>query len=96
MNRMQRDRTEKNRQEICFCAYETRCRIWIEEREDGGEILSACRAIALQVEGRLNMYDRCSEISFLCQNYQPGEGQKVSPALFSFMEINFKMAELIG
>ena len=96
MNRMQRDRTEKNRQEICFCAYETRCRIWIEEREDGGEILSACRAIALQVEGRLNMYDRCSEISFLCQNYQPGEGQKVSPALFSFLEMNLQMAELSG
>lgn len=96
MNRMQKDRTGKHRQEICFCAYETWCRIWIEERVDGGEILSACRAIALQVEGRLNMYDRFSEISLLCQNYQPGEVQKVSPALFSFLEMNLQMAKLSG
>lgn len=80
--------------ELDFYAYETYCMVRIEERQDGNEILSKCRDIALYVEQLLNMYDRNSELSILCREYRPGEIYRVSALLYDFLKINLLMAEL--
>lgn len=83
-------------QEVRFYAYETWCTVCVEDREDAQELLQTSRAIGLRAEKLLNMYDKDSELSRLCQNYKPGEGYPVSPALFSFLQVNLQMAELSG
>lgn len=81
-----------NTEKIHFYAYETFCEAGVEERPDSGELLQNCRRLALDVQQVLNIYNPASELSVLCGTYKPERRHKISPLLFSFLELNLWMA----
>ena len=78
--------------ERSFYAYETFCTVGILRRADEAKILRQCQRLALTVQQVLNVYDPQSELAVLCRTYKVGQKCKVSPMLFSFLEINLWMA----
>lgn len=78
--------------EIRFCAYETFCTAGIAPEAGAGQILEECRRRALKVQAVLNIYDPQAELSVLCQSYKAGRPCRVSPLLFSFLEMNLWLA----